>query len=637
MIASLSKVENAPAELRESSNWVAWNLENNRDGKPTKIPKSPQTGREASSTDPATWGTLDDALEHAATRGYSGVGCVLAGDGIVGVDLDDCLVDGKPTPDAQEIIYRLDTYCEVSPSGTGVKLWIRGKKPGDRCSTTQGIDFEKVEIYERARYFTVTGDRLDGTPSDIREDDTAVKWLYDRVFPEPKPSEQRQAATPADLSDTEIIEKIRRSKSGQKFERLWNGDTSNYNGDDSAADLALCGILAFWLQRDHDRIDRVFRQCALYREKWDEARGEQTYGDRTIEQAVSTCKEVYTPPSEPINDDRDPAEVLSFGQLCVAHPQLKQPVVDGLLRRGETMNLIAASKMGKSWLVYDLATSIITGRPWLNRFTCHPGRVLLIDNELHPETLAQRIPKVADARLLEHETVDAGLDVLPLRGRNVTLDDSTLGPYLERIESGHYSAIVLDAWYRFIPGGLNENLNSDVMTLYNRLDRYAASTEAAWVVVHHASKGQQGEKSVTDVGAGAGAQSRAADTHLVLRPHEEEDHVVLEAAVRSFAPVEPLGLRWEFPLWQPAEVDTDALKGRKSRSEERNDERLMKRFEAVKQHLANAKMTTRMIRDATGWAQSTADNTLTKMLAADLIKFTEVKKRGQTTREFSLA
>jgi len=69
------------------------------------------------------------------------------------------------------------------------------------------------------------------------------------------------------------------------------------------------------------------------------------------------------------------------------------------------------------------------------------------------------------------------------------------------------------------------------------------------VLIHHTSKGFQANKSVTDVGAGAGSQSRATDTHLVLRPHEEPGCVVLDAAVRSWPPVDPCVLRWEFPIW----------------------------------------------------------------------------------------
>jgi len=289
----------------------------------------------------------------------------------------------------------------------------------------------------------------------------------------------------------------------------------------------------------------------------------------------------------------------TIGKLTTDHPRLRPAVLDGLLRRGETANIIAAPKVGKSWLVYDLALSVATGRRWLDAFATDPGRVLLIDNELHPETIANRIPKVAEARRIEAGEYGDLIDVLTLRGKGVSLVD--LQRFIDRIEAGQYRAIVCDAWYRFIPEGLNENSNADVMSLYNRLDRYAGQTDAAWLVVHHASKGGQGEKAITDVGAGAGAQSRAADTHLILRPHEEDGAVVLEAATRSFPPLEPIGLTWEWPCWHRAyTLDTAAVRGRKTVSEERQQHRDEEGKADILKALACGPLSVRQVRGAAG-------------------------------------
>jgi hypothetical protein len=125
---------------------------------------------------------------------------------------------------------------------------------------------------------------------------------------------------------------------------------------------------------------------------------------------------------------------------------------------------------------------------------------------------------------------------------------------------------VLDAWYRFQPEGSDENANRDVMALYNLLDSVAARIGSAFVCVHHSSKGDQSGKAIVDVGAGAGSQSRAADCHLVLRQHEEDSAVVVEAAVRSWAPMQPFCLRWQFPAWLPADdLDPKDLRTAKSR------------------------------------------------------------------------
>ncbi len=89
--------------------------------------------------------------------------------------------------------------------------------------------------------------------------------------------------------------------------------------------------------------------------------------------------------------------------------------------------------------------------------------------------------------------------------------------------------------------------------MYNTVDGIAEATGAAAALVHHASKGNQSEKSVTDVGSGAGSISRAADTHLILRRHQEEGAYVLDLVMRSWPAAPPFCIRRRFPLWELAE------------------------------------------------------------------------------------
>ncbi len=247
-----------------------------------------------------------------------------------------------------------------------------------------------------------------------------------------------------------------------------------------------------------------------------------------------------------VNESAEIPSPVSLRELVAKYPDQRPPVIDGLLRRGETMNLISDPKRGKSWLVYLLAICVAFGLHWFGRFRCTPGRVLLLDGELHPETIAGRLPAVAAAMGVGPAYLDL-IDVEPLRGLGVDL--LKLRPFLESIERDRYTLIILDAWYRFLPVGFSENDNAQVMALYNMIDSYASTLNAGWVNVHHASKGSQGDKAITDVGSGAGSQSRAADCHLILRRHEDADLATLEAAVRSFPPVEPLAIRWSFPIW----------------------------------------------------------------------------------------
>lgn len=241
----------------------------------------------------------------------------------------------------------------------------------------------------------------------------------------------------------------------------------------------------------------------------------------------------------------------SFREMSKKVKGMKPIVIDGLLRESEVANLVSVPKIGKSWMVGGLLLSVSTGKDWLHKHPTTAGNVLLIDNELHEETISDRIPRIAEAMGIEREQYVDRLHVHCLRGR--MLDINSLATLFNRIEPGKFKLVVLDALYRLLPDGSEENSNSDVKSLYNRIDQYAERMKAAFVCVHHSSKGSQSGKATTDVGSGAGSQSRAADSHIVLREHEEPGAIVLDGNVRSFPPIEPFCLRWQFPVWHLAE------------------------------------------------------------------------------------
>lgn len=125
--------------------------------------------------------------------------------------------------------------------------------------------------------------------------------------------------------------------------------------------------------------------------------------------------------------------------------------------------------MGKSWLTLDLVPSVATGRRWLGTFDVVAGPVLLIDNELHPETLAKRLPAVAEARGIRLADIADKIQVITLRGR--LRDLLALESDLRSITPRAFKLIVLDAFYRFLPEGTDENANAAMAQLYNCVDR----------------------------------------------------------------------------------------------------------------------------------------------------------------------
>jgi len=156
----------------------------------------------------------------------------------------------------------------------------------------------EVEGYSAARFFTLTGRAIGTHPvAEIQGtlDSLAARFGGDRRQPAATSQqvEPHTSSVGAD-SDDELIHQAMAATNGVKFGRLWNGDTSDYGGDDSRADLALCGVLAFWCVGDAGHIDRLFRRSGLMRRKWNEHRGEMTYGQLTIAKALEGKTEFYT-------------------------------------------------------------------------------------------------------------------------------------------------------------------------------------------------------------------------------------------------------------------------------------------------------------------------------------------------------
>lgn len=241
---------------------------------------------------------------------------------------------------------------------------------------------------------------------------------------------------------------------------------------------------------------------------------------------------------------------VTAGDLVTRNPRLRDPVIDGLLRRGEVGSLISGPKMQKSWALMAAAIAITQGANVFG-FPTAPGRVLILDYELAPGTLAKRLTSVAGAMGYSLDEIGDLLCVESLRGRQ--LDIFQLGRYLAEMPARRFDLVIIDPMYRTFPAGFDENSNAAMAELFAALQRYAEKLDAGFLLTHHLSKGNQSDRGVSDLGAGAGAQSRAADCHLAIRPHAEDGAAVLAGVVRSFPPFEPIAMRWRFPLWMPAD------------------------------------------------------------------------------------
>ncbi|WP_042662976.1 bacteriophage-like protein [Haloferax sp. ATB1] len=305
MTPPLPTRDQLPDVLLEQATWVGWRSQT-RSGDETKVPRD-VTGGYASATDSATWTTFDEARAYAADGPADGVGYVFTAAGpFVGVDLDKCRdpETGQADDWAQELIDRLDSYTEVSPSGTGYHVITRGALPpgGNRTGN--------LELYDDARFFTVTGDHVEGTPTTVAARQDALDAIHDAYFDTVADAEPTHTSSTAsgvqsgasvsvtgpgnDLTDDALIERASNAANGAKFSRLWRGDTTGYDSH-SEADMALCSMLAFWTAGDAQQIDRLVRDSGLYRPKWDAVHFSDgsTYGETTIDRAIAGTTEYY--------------------------------------------------------------------------------------------------------------------------------------------------------------------------------------------------------------------------------------------------------------------------------------------------------------------------------------------------------
>ncbi len=295
--ADVEAIPEAPRKLKVWVVWKwVWKADKNKWDKP---PIDPKTGIEVDQTDPKNWMMFDPA-RRAARKNGDGIGIALGPPdkriGLVPLDLDHCIdPSGLIDSTAMRIVQDFKSYTERTPSGSGLRVLIWGRKPGPRCRTK---DFPNVEIYESDRYITVSGRHLQGTPTEIENRQDALDALYAEMFP-PEPSGQSksngQPSGPIDASDDELLDKARnaRNGSGDKFKKLFDqGDISDYPSP-SEADQALCNLLAFWTGRDANRMETLFGRSALgKRDKWLKR---SDYRGWTLDKAIDDCSEVYSP------------------------------------------------------------------------------------------------------------------------------------------------------------------------------------------------------------------------------------------------------------------------------------------------------------------------------------------------------
>jgi putative DNA primase/helicase len=283
-----------PQLLKDRDIWCTWKYKS-VDGRKTKVPYNPATGHLAKVNMPNSFKDYGTALK--ALENYDGLGIRVEGN-IIAIDLDHCLKDGKLDQLGAEVVAHFkNTYIEISPSGTGLRIFVLMPEGFIYDRDTYYIKRGPVEVYAAGctnRFVTVTGNVYQ--EKDISLEETGIKWLLETIMPRTTSVNQAtvQPSHESYLSDDSVLAVASTAKNKEKFNKLWSGSTEGY-ASNSEADLALCTILAFYANGNANQVDRLFRKSNLMRAKWNEKHGTDTYGNITIAKAVISLKSFYSP------------------------------------------------------------------------------------------------------------------------------------------------------------------------------------------------------------------------------------------------------------------------------------------------------------------------------------------------------
>jgi hypothetical protein len=489
-----------PQLLREQRRWAPWRaVWNAKKQKYDKVPHRadrPEYG--ISSAKPEQWFSFDTAL--AAFRRnperFAGVGYVMTGQhDVVGVDLDHCVEAGVVAPWAAEVVAQLGSYTEISPSGTGLRVMVRGEVPSDWVNHDVGI-----EIYggNEARFLTVTGEHLAGAPLDVRTPREGVLKALETRY-----AKERRKADVIDLNMPEVLDELllpdlgaldlphtvrdfltEGLHSGDRSRALFSASVALYSAglaDDEVFSVLANSEHALEIALDHRRQDHDRALLYLWREHCCKGKA------RAAELAPLSMDDFDALPPEPTAAaaaDRsmqgERFRVLAPGEFL----QRRRAgwIVKGVLPRAQLALLIGASGSGKTFFALDLVGAIARGTDWRGRKVAK-GRVAYICAE-GAGGFRNRMEAYTAHHGVDLATFDIG--VIP-DAPNFLVAEDVKAVVAALRTFGKLDVIVVDTYAQVMPGG-DENGGVDGGKVVKHCQLLHKITGAVVILVHHVGK-----------------------------------------------------------------------------------------------------------------------------------------------------
>lgn len=491
-----------PSEMKNYTSWICWRFEVGKSStKLKKVPYNPKTGARASVTNPQDWTTFFTALSNC--HQYDGLGFVFSdADPFTGVDLDDTKGDAEAFEVQRRIFEGFQSYTELSPSGKGIHIIVKGKVLSGR---RRGGN----EVYSKERFFTVTGNVFRDLP--IADCQTNLNILWAEIGGAKTTIDARQFFKVATEADDTILQRAFGATNGEKLKRIWNGDASDLTGDKSgsAIDMALVDILAFY-SSDPAQIERLWLSSPQGQRAKTQSR--QDYRQRTIRNAfdrhLATVSQSFTVNGQKFGRLPAPSvmpTLLDAGDWDSTLPPLRKYIAAGWIASGQVTFMTGKGASGKSLLGQLLATCAAIGCPFLG-LNVEQGVSLYVTceddaGELHRRQIAICAGLGQSLKVLRRQMgvvslVGAIGNELATFDRAGVMQVAPAHLWLEAtIKSMGAKLVILDNTAHFFAG--DENNRHQVAAFVGLLNSLALTTGAAIVLIGHPNKSGAGYSGST--------------------------------------------------------------------------------------------------------------------------------------------
>ena len=494
----MEEYNNIPDEMKQLKNWLVWRLVDKGGEKPSKVPFS-VSGGSASVSNPNTWGTFKSAVAAYETGKYDGIGFVFTDTPFVGIDIDSCVntETGEISAAASDIIGTTQSYTELSQSGKGFHIILRGAMPQGRRRKGS------FEMYGSGspRYFAMTGKVWEGRRQ-IAENQAAINRVHKKYIEPPKPDAPKPTGVEL-MPDEEVIARATtNAKTGGAFLALYDGNWQGKYNSQSEADQALCNYLAFWTGCNAEQMDRLFRSGGLMRPKWDELHGSVTYGEMTIQRACGDCREVYSPDYKKQELKRSATRLSTD---LVSMDDVEEIEIEWLVKeyipKGQITLLAGDGGSGKTSVVCQIVASVSSGKPcfmledtiFTNIERQEPQTVLFFSAEDSMQHVLKKRLRLNGAVMENIKSIDPSDD----RFERLKFDDPFLG---ELIKEHRPALVIFDPIQSFIPWKADLSKRNQVRQSLTNLIKYGEKYGCTFLIIVHTNKQSNvwGRKRIAD-------------------------------------------------------------------------------------------------------------------------------------------